>query len=161
MVSVATLLQFVTERAAFQHLREAQTSADEPPLPSGDRSHFHQRNHRSRDRGGGYSKRHSPSREPTSQTATACFNIQTKEVIPLRQKHGKSRRCSYCSKDHWLSFCPTFRPLTTTERERWVIDNFLCPRCGEPHLRTECTLKTECLVCSRNHVTALHEINLG
>ena len=159
------LLAFVLRRAEIERRSETTEARGQygGSGPSDSRSPSRDDHHgrssdpgRSRDRGGN-SMRYSPSREPTSPKATSCFNIQTKEVVPL-QKYSKSRKCSYCnSKDHWLSFCPTFRPLSAQSREEWIIDHLMCRKCGECHVGiNECPVKTVCLMCPGDHVTALH-----
>ncbi|XP_073715795.1 uncharacterized protein [Misgurnus anguillicaudatus] len=66
--------------------------------------------------------------------------------------------CPYCdTREHYLSLCPKFKTLTTSEISAWIKDRG-CWRCGRTHKPEACTLKKPCQVCKQQHLTVLHEV---
>ena len=81
-----------------------------------------------------------------------------KETTKDKKRERFKPFCPFCSStEHYLSSCPDFSKLTTTQITAWIKDNKRCWKCGRGHQPDNCTLKKPCATCGDQHLQILHE----
>lgn len=70
---------------------------------------------------------------------------------------AKNNRCSLCSRDHFVMFCPEYVKRTALDRKQHAEVSHLCVNCLGRHGVSDCTSKRTCSVCSARHHTSLHD----
>lgn len=78
----------------------------------------------------------------------------------VQNYHVQSKAsCRLCNGSHPLRFCMKFKRMSVPERLKFVSKNQLCFNClAQSHLRINCTSKSKCNTCDKNHHTLLHVI---
>jgi len=69
--------------------------------------------------------------------------------------------CAFCGHQaHHLSQCMKFQQFDAEGKEKWILDNGRCWRCGRTHRSANCDLKKPCPYCKERHLGVLHEVNV-
>ena len=63
------------------------------------------------------------------------------------------------SAKHKTANCRTFINMSHSEKEQLIMENKLCFKCLDQHMRKYCKANLKCEVCSKNHCTAMHQVS--
>ena len=73
----------------------------------------------------------------------------------------KKEDCPFCdSMLHKLNRCSEFKLLSMEQKSGWVRANKRCWKCAWKHKSAQCDLRTNCTLCEKRHLDALHEVNM-
>ena len=95
-----------------------------------------------------------PSTAPTARVHTSSPRQSSSTLVTPSTQRAP---CPYCSGQHYVGACPTYKAKNTQERREFISSKNLCFNCLGQHRRSDCRSSKRCSVCNRDHHSTLHE----